>query len=269
MENKEKNNGVLFIYDLSNTYFGIYLTKDGYRSGLFKKTKKYQAKNFHEPLTAQYYEDLLSGNTVALWLDKKEKDIPCDFSQIQERNDEKENWKGVSSPIWVPFVKFHDLPKVTGVAEFLVETSSVFPELTHNINSLQDIINKTREYSSKFELFDNAKKEIEEGIKEIPSYFESKGIISPVFDVDYELFNPLENPSVRINNKEIEDFKIRINKLSKEKLEVFKDYVTELRDGMKNNHASKTGITTEIKFNLQNYKTLVRELKNTPSKEIK
>ena len=268
MEKNNKNNDVYIIYDLSNTYFGIYLTKDGYRCGLFKKTKKYQAKNYHELLTAQYYEDMLSGNTVALWLDKKGKDIPCDLSEVQEKSEEIDDWDGVGSPVWVPFVKFHELPRVTGVAEFLVETSSVFPELTRQTNSLQDIINKTREYSSKFELFDSAKKEIEEGIKEIPNYFESKGIIAPLFDLEYE-FNPFENPEVRVSKNEIEDFKKRINKLPKEKLEVFKDYVTNLREGMRKNTASKVGITSEIKFNLQTYNTLVKELKSTQDSKIK
>ena len=268
MENKKKKNSVYIVYNISDTYFGIYLTKDGYKTGLFRKTKRYQAKNYHEPLSAQYYEDIFSGNIVALWLDKNGKDIPCDFSQIQEKSNETNNWKGVCSPIWVPFVKFHELPKVTGIAEFLVETSSVFPELKSKNSSLQEIMNIAREYSSKFELYDSAKKEIEESINEIPNYFESKGIKSPVFEIEY-IFNPSENPEVKVNKNVIEDFNNRISKLPKEKLEAFKDYVTTLREGMRNNRASRTGISNEIKFNLQTYKTLVKEFKNTPNNDIK
>ena len=176
------------VIDLSDTYIGIYESEKGYRVGLFEKSVRSSGdRTVRQRPSAQYYEDLLSDSQVALWLDEKEQDLKCDFSQpLLNDPEEMKQWNGNRGTVGSYDVEFYGMPPVSGEIDrhiSLIQFTSVYPEVQGNV-SIEQIIGSLADFCTKFDLNPTAKQQIASGLKEVPQYLitsASKGESLPAF----------------------------------------------------------------------------------------
>lgn len=168
--------------DLNNAYIGVYEIDGEYRVGLFQKTEI--KKSELGPLSAQYYQDVLSDTTVALMLNKNGQDRKCDFSQhLLNDPEERVNWNGIRGTISREYTEYYKLPPVTGEVDrhlSLVQFTSVYPELQGNV-SIETVIGCLADYCSKFELKATARAQIVNGLKSTAKYLIASGKPIPNF----------------------------------------------------------------------------------------
>ena len=153
------------IYDLNELYIGIYEIKGEFRVGLFRKTTVEESNMYHPTYTcAQYYQDILTNNIVALWLTKNKDDIKCSYETSESK--EQRTWEGVRGTVSIIDAQMANLPKVDGEIDRCTKLNkfiSVFPNEKESI-SFSKMFEYLLIYCAKFNLYTNAKKEIIDGL---------------------------------------------------------------------------------------------------------
>ena len=169
--------------DLNNAYIGVYDANGEYKIGLFVKSDIVPIEN--KPLSAQYYQDMISNTRTALLLDENGKDRVCDFSQhLSNDPEERVNWNGVRGTVSSVDTDYYKIPAITGEVDrhhSLVQFTSVYPNLVGQV-SIEKVVECLADYCSKFELKENANSQILASLKEIPQYLASKGSDIPTFE---------------------------------------------------------------------------------------
>lgn len=171
--------------NLDESYIGIVNSVYDHdaKIGLFVKSDIVPTEREH--FLVQYYQDMLSDTRTALWLNNDGKDKVCDFSRpLVNDPEEMVNWNGVRGTVGKPDTDYYKIPAITDEVDrhiCLVKFTSVYPNLIGEV-SIEKIVECLADYSSKFELKVDSKKQILDSLKEIPQYFASKGTEIPIFE---------------------------------------------------------------------------------------